>query len=218
MGANWCCNWRLTALKTIKMLIRPPHDRFKMTVRADCAVSAGNPLPPSIKALARVRGWNQPLNKSPSCSRSPASVAGIQIEANFPFHQPCLFIGFRAENSWIAVSKHNHGPFYPTPCWQYAHLKCWFSSPLFHHSHPLSSSPKYIIQEAKTCELLMRKMRHETITCTLSVLHFSCLLFSFLVSSFFLILNSILYQVVTWFQEQKWKTLLINFRAWKYRF
>ena len=73
------------------MLIRPPHDHFKMTLRADCAVSACSPLPPSIKALSQVRGGNQP-----SWSPTPASVAGIQIEANSPFHQPCLFIGFRA--------------------------------------------------------------------------------------------------------------------------
>ena len=34
------------------MVVRPRMTNFKMTVRADCAVSACNPLPRSIKALA----------------------------------------------------------------------------------------------------------------------------------------------------------------------
>ena len=197
---------------------------FKMTVRAGCAFSTCSPRPPPMIALAHslsVGGstsGQESILPVPTPSNPHPQLPVTEIKPPFPFHQPCLLIGFRAENSWIAVSKHNRGPFYPTLCWQYAHLKHWFSSPLFHHSRPLSSSPKHIIQEAKTCELLMRKMGHETITCILSVLHFSCLLFSFLVSPFFLILNSILYQVVTWFQEQKWKTLLINFRVWKYHF
>ena len=34
------------------MLVRPLMTKFKMTVRASCAVSACGPLPPPIKALA----------------------------------------------------------------------------------------------------------------------------------------------------------------------
>ena len=181
---------------------------FKMTLRADCASSTCSPLPPPGIALAHsLSGGELTFRQEstfpiPNPLKSPPSVASPRNKTNFPFHQPCLCIGFRAENIWVAVSKHNHGPFYPTPGWQYAHLKCWFSSPLFHDIHPLSSIPRHIIQEAKTCELLMRKMRHEQ-SRTLSELHFSCLLCSFLVSPFFLILNSILYKVVTWLQEQK---------------
>ena len=33
-------------------LLRPPMTNFKMTVRVDCAVSAGSPFPQPIKALA----------------------------------------------------------------------------------------------------------------------------------------------------------------------
>ena len=43
-------NWKLTVLKTIKMmLVRPLMTNFKMTVRADCVVPACSPLPLSIK-------------------------------------------------------------------------------------------------------------------------------------------------------------------------
>ena len=48
------------------MLVRPPMTNFKMTIRADCAVSACSPLSPSIKALAHwlsVEG-SRPLDKS----------------------------------------------------------------------------------------------------------------------------------------------------------
>ena len=54
MGINQPWNRRVTILKTIKMkLVRPPVTNLKMTVRADSAVSTGNPLPLSIKALVR---------------------------------------------------------------------------------------------------------------------------------------------------------------------
>ena len=72
-----------------------------MTVRADCAVSACSPLPLPVKALApRLSGWawgvGRPLDRSPL---PPYQVAGLWNKANFPFHQPCLFIGFRAASS-----------------------------------------------------------------------------------------------------------------------
>ena len=45
--------WRLTVPKTIKMtLVRPLMTNFKMTIRADWAVSACSPLPLSVKALS----------------------------------------------------------------------------------------------------------------------------------------------------------------------
>ena len=79
------------------MLLSPPMTNFKMTVRADCAVSACSHLPPSIKVLARiVYGRDQPLDR---CPQSPL-VIGFQTEANFPFHQPGLFTGFWALSSW----------------------------------------------------------------------------------------------------------------------
>ena len=60
MGINWSWNWRLTILKAIKiMLIRPLMINLKMTVSANCAVSAHSPIPLSIKTLAHclsVRG------------------------------------------------------------------------------------------------------------------------------------------------------------------
>ena len=39
------------------MLVRPPMTNFKMTVRADCAVSTCGPLPLSIKASAPDCQW-----------------------------------------------------------------------------------------------------------------------------------------------------------------
>ena len=83
METNRPWNWRLTVLKTIKMLlIRPSMTNFKMIVRADCAVSACSPLPPSIKALAHwlsvggVGVWTE------VCPSPP--VVGIQNKGNFP--------------------------------------------------------------------------------------------------------------------------------------
>ena len=54
------------------MLVRPPMTNFKMTVRADCAVSAYSPLPPAIKALAP--GWtlDRHLPSYPSTLPRPA--------------------------------------------------------------------------------------------------------------------------------------------------
>ena len=48
------------------MLVRPPMTNFKMPARADCAVSARNPLPLSIKSLAHwvSLGESQPLDRS----------------------------------------------------------------------------------------------------------------------------------------------------------
>ena len=49
MGTNQPWNWRLTVHKTIKMtLVRPPITNLKVTVRADCAVSACSQPPTSV--------------------------------------------------------------------------------------------------------------------------------------------------------------------------
>ena len=74
-----------------------------MTVRADCAVSACNPLLPPIKALApwlSVVG-SRPLDRG---LPSPHPVASSQNKANFPFHQPYLFTGFWAVSGRIPLS------------------------------------------------------------------------------------------------------------------
>ena len=88
METNWPWNWRLTARKTIKVsLVRPPMTSFKMTVRADCAVSACSPFPLAHwLSVGRVNLWTGPALLYP--------VASIHSKASFPFHQPCLFIGF----------------------------------------------------------------------------------------------------------------------------
>ena len=106
--AAW--NWRLTVPKAFKMtLIRPPTTNFKMTVRADCAVSAWSPLPPPIKALAPCLSAGEeswPLDRCPpSPSHLPIPpVASIQNKANFLFYQLGLFIGFWATSSWTPLS------------------------------------------------------------------------------------------------------------------
>ena len=60
---------------------------FKMTVGADCAVSAHSSHPPPIKALAHwLSEGSQPLDTSPPYP----PVTSLWNKANFPFHQPCL--------------------------------------------------------------------------------------------------------------------------------
>ena len=79
--------------------------KFKMTVRADCAVCACSPLPLSKEAL--VPWWSvggvglQTGVQHPQ--RPTPAVAGIQNKANFPVHQPCLFIGSWVASSWTPL-------------------------------------------------------------------------------------------------------------------
>ena len=88
MGTNRPWNWGLAVLKTIKMMQDIPlMTNFKMTVRADCVISAYNPLPLSIKALAPWLSWGWGGGV-----RLWAGVPGIQNKANFPFHQTHIFI------------------------------------------------------------------------------------------------------------------------------
>ena len=78
-------------------LIRPPMTNFRMTVRADCIVSACGPLPLSIKALAP---WSSGRGWGVGVSPPPALVVSLQNKANCPFHQPGLFIDF-----WAVISQ-----------------------------------------------------------------------------------------------------------------
>ena len=110
-----------TVLETMKMrLIRPPHDNFKMTIRVDGAVSACNPLPLLIKKRKKKKNNSFPLTVSfrdwPWMRVCPArresdlpiwpsysEVANLWNKANFPFHQLCLFIGFRSVSNQIPL-------------------------------------------------------------------------------------------------------------------
>ena len=69
---------------------------FKVTVRADCAVSACSSLPLSIKALAP---WLSVGAVGLWTGVPPPPVASLWNKTNFPSQQLCLFIGFRAASS-----------------------------------------------------------------------------------------------------------------------
>ena len=80
------------------MLVRPQITNFRMTVRADCTLSACSPLPLSKKALAHwlSLGWGgggRPLDRH----LPPPLVASIQ-------NQPCLSIGFEQQEAGSGVS------------------------------------------------------------------------------------------------------------------
>ena len=96
MGTNRSWNWKLSVLKTVKvMLVRPLMTNFKVTVRADCAVSECSPLSQPTKALSNpliVSGGSHPSDR---CLPSPTGCQNPN-KANFPFHQPGLLIGFWA--------------------------------------------------------------------------------------------------------------------------
>ena len=95
METNWPQNWRLTVLETIKMtLVIAPITSFKMTGRADCAVSAFSPLPLPVRADVHWLWGGGELAFGQKSVPLPPLVACIQSKANFPFYQVCLFIGF----------------------------------------------------------------------------------------------------------------------------
>ena len=85
------------------MLIKPMTN-FKMTIRADCAVFPCNPLSLAVKAIVHLLGrriWS--LDRSLPFPL----MAGIQNKANFPLHQPGLYIGFRVARTWTPISVTN---------------------------------------------------------------------------------------------------------------
>lgn len=89
MKTNQPWNWTVTELKTIKiMLVRPPMTNFKMTVRADSAVSACSSLPLCIKTFPPRLSVGHGLWAFGQESGFPHP---IQNKANFPFYQPGLF-------------------------------------------------------------------------------------------------------------------------------
>ena len=76
---------------------------FKMTVRADCAISTCRP-PPSIykrPCPLFVSGWSRPI----------PLVDSIQNKAKFPFNQVCLFIDFWAVSSQTPTFWHSNNHF-----------------------------------------------------------------------------------------------------------
>ena len=78
---------------------------FKMTVRADCAVSTRSLLHPSVKALAHWLSWTGGETGSGQVSTiHPPWVAGIQNKASFPFYQSSLCTGFWVASSWTPLS------------------------------------------------------------------------------------------------------------------
>ena len=78
---------------------------FKMTVRADCAVSTRSLLHLSIKALAHWLSWTGGETGSGQVSTLPPPwVAGIQNKASFPFYKSSLCTGFWVASSWTPLS------------------------------------------------------------------------------------------------------------------
>ena len=103
MEANHVWKWRLTLFNQDGDWSDHCMTDFKMTVRADYAVSACSSLLLSIKALDH---WLS-VRKSQLSDRSsqhpppvPCPAAGIHNKVNFSFHQPCLYNGF-----WVVSSQ-----------------------------------------------------------------------------------------------------------------
>ena len=116
MGTNQSWNWRLAVFKIIKMVVvRPPMINFKIMVRADCVVPACSPLPSPTEALAHRLSMGQRGEVSLWTGVHAPLVSSVQNRANFPFPQPCLFIGFWAGISWtpFSVTKSYHPPLAP---------------------------------------------------------------------------------------------------------
>ena len=84
-------------------MVRQLMTNLKMTVRADCVVSAYS-APPTISKssytlIVVVRGGGQGGEVSPWMDIGPShplpsAVSFIQNKASFPLHQPGLFNGF----------------------------------------------------------------------------------------------------------------------------
>ena len=93
-------NWKLTILETIKItLVRLPPDQFLDDCRSKlCCFYVLSPLFTYKSSCSLiVSGGNWPLNRS--FPIPPLSVAGLWNKASFPFHDLCLFTGFREASS-----------------------------------------------------------------------------------------------------------------------
>ena len=121
--ANWPWNWRITVLKTTKMmLVRPPRTNFKMTIRDDYTVSACIPLPQKKFLFTdcwwgrRVGLWTGVL--PPTLTPTPTSPL-LASKINFTFHQPCLLTGFWVGSSQISTFSYIEieNRFVDVTCW-----------------------------------------------------------------------------------------------------
>ena len=84
MGTNQPCNSRLTVLKMIDMtLIRWLMTNFKVTVRADCAVSACGPIPlpihPTPPHPTRKLCFKRPLLFTHDCQWGESSFMDVNL-------------------------------------------------------------------------------------------------------------------------------------------
>ena len=95
VGTNQLGKWRITRLKTTKMmLVRLPMTNFKMTVRTDYAVSAWSPPPSDYKSSYPliVKGGRWSLDRCPTPTPHPCPSTSIWNKANFPFHLASLLV------------------------------------------------------------------------------------------------------------------------------
>ena len=90
MEARRSWNWNRRQLHQLH-LTRSPQDQFQDDWQSWRCCSCIRPLLPPIRALAQ---WASVAGVG-LCRPGPLpSVAGLGSKATFPFHQPCLFIGF----------------------------------------------------------------------------------------------------------------------------
>ena len=80
-------------------LVMPPITSYKMTGRADSAVSAFSSLPLPVRADVHGLWVGGKLAFGQKSAPLPPLVACVQNKANFPFYQACLFIGFSVTSS-----------------------------------------------------------------------------------------------------------------------
>lgn len=76
------------------LLVRPPMTDLKKPVRADCCYKAAPPSTYESYGLLIAGDGEGELAFGQAFTLSPAPVGSLQDKANFPFHQPHLFISF----------------------------------------------------------------------------------------------------------------------------
>ena len=112
MGTNWPWNWRVTVLKTIKMMvIRPWHDQFQDACQSWlCCFCMWPPLSAYKSSCPLIvsgggGSWSLDMKSASPPTAAMPTVAHLQNKANFLFHQPRLLsIGFRAASSQTLLS------------------------------------------------------------------------------------------------------------------